>query len=358
MKLTLGENIRTLRKQRGLTQEQFAEVMGVTTGAVYKWESGLSVPELDLIVEMADFFDLSVDALLGYQMKDNGLDAFLQRLSGYCRTRDPEALAEAEKALKKYPNSFRVVLGCAQLYAFYGVGSQHRREARRALALYEQARLLLAQNTDPKISELTICGDMANVYMILGESEKGIALLKEHNANGAFSDTIGMGLALELGRFEEAEPFLAEGLLRSAFKLINVVAGYVPLFCARGDYASAREILAWGMAMLDGLKKEGAHDGLDKIYVIGAALQAYVQLQTGERAEARRTLGSALERAIRFDAAADYGLPSLRFMDLPEGSVTVSDGLGATAMDSLEKTVRLLKDKDLSELWKEIRDHE
>ena len=54
MELTLSENIRSLRKQRHLTQEQLAEVLGVTAGAVYKWESGLSVPELDLIVEMAD----------------------------------------------------------------------------------------------------------------------------------------------------------------------------------------------------------------------------------------------------------------------------------------------------------------
>ena len=179
MKMTLPENIRAQRKSRGLTQEQFAEVMGVTTGAVYKWEAGLSVPELDLLVEMADFFDLSVDALLGYQMKDNRLDAVGERLSAYCRTRDPEALIEAEKALKKYPNAFRIVLGCAQVYAFYGVGSEHRREARRALELYEQARLLLSQNTDPKISELTICGEMASVYMTLGEIEIGRASCRE-----------------------------------------------------------------------------------------------------------------------------------------------------------------------------------
>ena len=67
MKLTLSENIRSFRKERKMTQEQLATVLGVTVGAVYKWESGLSVPELDLIVEMADFFDTSVDVLLGYQ---------------------------------------------------------------------------------------------------------------------------------------------------------------------------------------------------------------------------------------------------------------------------------------------------
>ena len=65
MEITLAENVRKLRKERRLTQEQLAEVLGVTTGAVYKWESGMSVPDISLIMEMADFFDTSVDVLLG-----------------------------------------------------------------------------------------------------------------------------------------------------------------------------------------------------------------------------------------------------------------------------------------------------
>ncbi len=46
MTIQLAQNIRTFRKQRALTQEQLAEVLGVTVGAVYKWEAGLSLPEL------------------------------------------------------------------------------------------------------------------------------------------------------------------------------------------------------------------------------------------------------------------------------------------------------------------------
>ena len=116
MEMKLAENIRAFRKERKLTQEQLAEVLGVTTGAVHKWEARLSVPDLELIVEMADFFDTSVDVLLGYDLKDNRLDSTVQRLREYRRKKDPEGLAEAEKALKKYPHSFRIVHECAILY--------------------------------------------------------------------------------------------------------------------------------------------------------------------------------------------------------------------------------------------------
>lgn len=63
-----AENIRSLRKERSLTQEQLAKVLGVNVGAVYKWEAKMSLPVLPLIMEMADFFDTSVDVLLGYRM--------------------------------------------------------------------------------------------------------------------------------------------------------------------------------------------------------------------------------------------------------------------------------------------------
>ena len=57
MVMRLAENIRSLRIERSMTQEQLAEVLGVTVGTVYKWEAKLSLPELPLIMEMADFFE-------------------------------------------------------------------------------------------------------------------------------------------------------------------------------------------------------------------------------------------------------------------------------------------------------------
>ena len=104
METRIAENIRSYRKQRGLTQEQLAEVLGVSVGAVYKWESKSSLPELRLIMEMADFFEVSVDALLGYQMKDNRLNATVERLWKASDSLDYDALSEAEKAIRKYPH--------------------------------------------------------------------------------------------------------------------------------------------------------------------------------------------------------------------------------------------------------------
>ena len=72
MHIKLTENIKKFRKQNGFTQEQLAEALGVTVGAVYKWEAGLSSPELKLMMEIADLFEISTDTLLGFDCQ-NGM---------------------------------------------------------------------------------------------------------------------------------------------------------------------------------------------------------------------------------------------------------------------------------------------
>lgn len=64
--LTTGEKIAKIRKERGLTQEQLAEFLGVTRQAVSRWEGDLAFPETDNLTKMSRLFGVSVDWLLNY----------------------------------------------------------------------------------------------------------------------------------------------------------------------------------------------------------------------------------------------------------------------------------------------------
>ncbi len=357
MALSLAENIRTFRKERRLTQEQFAEAMGVTVGSVYKWETGQTIPELGMLVEIADFFDTSMDVLLGYRVKDNRIAAIKERLREYCRVRNPEALAEAEKALKKYPNSFEIVHGCAQVYAFFGVGSKDHAESRRALELYEQAKLLISQNHDPEISEQTISGDMASAWMLLGERERSIELLKTNNAGGIYSDTIGMVLALDLKKHEEAETFLAESLLLNTIGLVDSVTGYALVLSARKDYATAKQMLSGLIAYLVPLKEGEKADFADKIMASLYTVMAHIHTLEGKPAEATECLRGVLTAVRQFDAAPDYGIRTLRY-PMYRNDVILNDCLGATAEDSIETILDMLGNQELSRIWKELANDE
>ena len=65
MKLIIGENIRDYRKKNNLTQEQFAERLGVTYQSVSRWENGTTYPDLELLPAISDLLSITVDELLG-----------------------------------------------------------------------------------------------------------------------------------------------------------------------------------------------------------------------------------------------------------------------------------------------------
>ena len=357
MKLSLAENIRKFRKERNLTQEQLAEILGLTTGAVHKWESGQSVPELNLIVEMADFFDVSVDVLLGYQLKDNQISSIISRLQGYCRTLDPEALTEAEKALKKYPNSFEIVYNCASVYLVFGIDGRHKDILRRALELLEKARLLLPQNTNPEVDDQMIFGDIASVRFLLGEQEKSLELMKKHNACGVFNDFIGVILSIYLRRYEEAETYLSNALLQNTNGLFNAAVGYAFVFFSHGDYASAESILTLMVGLLLGLKKKSVPDFIDKAYAELLVLLAYSQYKGGKNEAWQGNLKKAAETVSLFDASPDYGIENFRYASVTE-NMSIHDILGTTARESVDSILSAIKDPAFEVIWKEVSDHE
>ena len=63
--MTFHEQLITLRKQKGLSQEQLGERLGVTRQTISKWELGITTPEMDKLIQLSDLFQISIDELVG-----------------------------------------------------------------------------------------------------------------------------------------------------------------------------------------------------------------------------------------------------------------------------------------------------
>ena len=61
---TLGSRIGECRKKKGITQDQLSEHIGVSSQAVSKWENDLSCPDITLLPQLADYFNITIDELL------------------------------------------------------------------------------------------------------------------------------------------------------------------------------------------------------------------------------------------------------------------------------------------------------
>ena len=330
----VADQIRFYRRQEGLTQEQLAEAMGVSVAAVSKWEQGQSLPEIPMLMELADFFDLSVDALLGYRLRSNDRKSVSERLKGLRREdRYDEGLAEAEKALQKFPNTFTVVYECAKLFEMAGGTRKDKALQRRALDLLTHAIRLLPQNSDPQVSEMSLRLDMANVLLDMEDWERALALFKENNACGLLDDQIGCLLALVKERREEGVTYLSMALLRAVTSLVRVCDGFANVFEARKDMKSAIDILQWKHSVLSGLRKKGTVSELDKISAASHAALARLLYDCRDLGGANDELKTAKALGAAYDAAPSHSARNIRFYEGVEHVGIYSD-FGRSAMDA------------------------
>ena len=70
----IGLFLKELRKEKGLTQEQLAEALNVSRRTVSRWETGNNMPDLDLMVEMADFYQVDLRELMNGERKNEQMD--------------------------------------------------------------------------------------------------------------------------------------------------------------------------------------------------------------------------------------------------------------------------------------------
>lgn len=74
----IGKQIASLRKEKGVKQEELAKYVGVSTQAVSKWENG-GVPDVELIPKIADFFSVSIDNLFNRNISNDNLQSVLMK---------------------------------------------------------------------------------------------------------------------------------------------------------------------------------------------------------------------------------------------------------------------------------------
>ena len=78
----LSENIKALRKQKGYSQEQLADKLNVVRQTVSKWEKGQSVPDSEMLVRLAEIFEVPVSQLLGSRIEPEAQpDALAEQLA-------------------------------------------------------------------------------------------------------------------------------------------------------------------------------------------------------------------------------------------------------------------------------------
>lgn len=365
----IADNIKRLRKAGMLTQEQLAEALGVTVGAVYKWENGRSVPELGMLMRLSDLFQVSLDALVGYQAQSGGVVAVAERIHALQQDKKyDEAAAEAEKALLRYPNDFRIVYRAGELYAVAGIELKREKHLYRCIELMERSVQLLSQNTDPSICEASLQAQIAQCYLVLGKTQKGVDLLKRYNVRGVNDPLIAIALAgdelmdgnvLGLG-LEDAVPFMMGAFGSLLTNAIRTLLAYANYYGRKKEYANACDALLLLTGLLEGIRMdEDAPCYVDKVNAPCYAACAKFFLLLGEEDKVEPYLRRAYRSAVRFDNAPTIKLKNVKFCIGDLQNATTYDDLGESAAAAvMDQLTREGGDHRLLRIWERIADEE
>lgn len=72
--IKIGYFLREMRKCNGLTQEQLAEKLGVSNRSVSRWENGKNMPDFDLVIELANLYEIGIEEILNGERKNDMID--------------------------------------------------------------------------------------------------------------------------------------------------------------------------------------------------------------------------------------------------------------------------------------------
>ena len=114
--IAIGSNIKKYRKKRKITQEQFAEVLGVSDQAVSRWENGTSYPDIELLPTIALYFGVTLDELMGMEaIKDESdiEDIMNRRKEFRSHGEVVKSYEMLREAVKRYPNNYKLILALA-----------------------------------------------------------------------------------------------------------------------------------------------------------------------------------------------------------------------------------------------------
>lgn len=319
-----------------MTQEQLAEAMNVSAAAVSKWENGQSVPDIAVLTALADYYEVSLDALVGYNVQSRRREDSVERIRLLTRQKKyQEAIAEAKEALRRYPNHFGVVYFSGRMYGFYGMEHGEQEALRTAIGLMERAMALIGQNDDPTLRVENLWTNMGMYYASLDEREHAIRCYEAGNIAGVNDVAIASSRAA-LGQYAEALPKLSQGLLGSLTRLFNAGTGMIRCLLATGEVLEAEALTAWVLQALEGMEAaEGSY--VLKLRTLVYGWSAAVMLRLGRALDAREQLRQAVRCARQFDASPDYSLQGFRFYRGEDRAM--SDGMGETAMDALHRVI-------------------
>ena len=96
----IGSFLRELRKEQGITQEQFAEKLGVSARTISRWETGSNMPDISLLSDIADYYDVSIPEIIAGERKSDEMNEEVKKVADAMSDYAGEEKAKLVKSIR------------------------------------------------------------------------------------------------------------------------------------------------------------------------------------------------------------------------------------------------------------------
>ena len=225
--LNISENIIRLRREKKITQEELADFVGVTKASVSKWENRQSLPDILLLPQLAAFFNVSIDELVGYrpQLSREQIQKLYQELSSQFASQPfDEVMDRCRKLVKQYYSCCPFLFQVCVLWLNHFMLAQGQEQQKGIL---KEASELCGHILEDS-RDIGLCNDTvilrASIDLLLGKAETVIETLEEavnpYRLAGQ-SDTILVQAYQLAGKTEKAEDFTQISMFRHLINFIE-----------------------------------------------------------------------------------------------------------------------------------------
>ena len=180
MTVKIGEKIKELRRKSNVTQEKFAEYLGVTAQAVSRWEVEGCYPDLELLAPIANFFNITIDELMGFDIIKN--QERIENIFELAHQKAHKGLVNEQleimrNAVQEFPNNYKLLAHLAHVLGIFHPQTEEERQKniRESIAINER---ILADCTDDEI-RYGVLQKLAFGYNSIGEKEKAVTTAKK-----------------------------------------------------------------------------------------------------------------------------------------------------------------------------------
>ena len=238
--IKLGEKIKTLRKQKDISQEVFANYLGVSFQAVSKWENGNTLPDVTLIPAIASFFGISTDELFDYKVyeTEKSIRAIVDAHSVFWYSDTEKSEQIIREGLKRYPGN-ETLLNC-----LIGVLSHlHKNEEVISIG---KTLLETTKNDEVRIDTYRI---MAIAYKEMGEYQSAKDAI-EHIPELYFTK---LEVAADLLEGEEKYTATKQHTTLCAVSLIDTLSNIGKYLKEKGEYESSNAHIKTAIRIIDAI---------------------------------------------------------------------------------------------------------